>query len=89
MGEPARRSAAGPGAPGWADLRRQAAVAIAAIIADPGDGLAIGVLRDLCEIARREIARRQSVDETVIELERARAVAEDRAARGRGHLRAL
>jgi hypothetical protein len=89
MAEPARRNAAGPAVPEWADLRRQAAVAIAAIVADPGSGLAVGVLRDLCDIARREIARCQRVDETVIALERARAVAEDRAARRRGRLRAV
>jgi len=61
-------------------------VAVAAISADPGDGLAIGVLRDLCERGRHW----RNVDEAVIEAERTRAVTEDRAAHPRtrgGHLR--
>lgn len=101
MAEPARRSAAGPAAPGWGDVRRQMMVtaqavtsAMAAYLAAGGDdasgpavmgALAISVLQDLGATARR-----LDVGEAVIEAERARAVAEDRAAWPRprgGHLR--
>jgi hypothetical protein len=103
MADPARRSAAGPAAPGWGDVRRQmmvAALAVTAALADwlaaGGDetsgpavmgALAIGMLQDLAAMARR-----LDVGEAVIEAERARAVAEDRVVmpRPRGHhLRAV
>jgi hypothetical protein len=103
MAEPARRSAAGPRAPGWGDVRRQmmvaaqaVAAALAAYLAAGGDDasgpavmstMALGVLTDLGGMARR-----LDVGEAVIEAERARAVAEDRAACPRprgGHLRAV
>lgn len=103
MAEPARRSAAGPAAPGWSDVRRQmmvsaqaCAAAVTAYLAAGGDdasgpavmgALAIGVMQDLGATARR-----LDVGEAVIEAERDRAVAEDRAAVPRprgGHLRAV
>jgi hypothetical protein len=102
MADPARRRAAGPAAPGWEDVRRQmmtaaqaVTAAMAAYLAAGGDdaggpaamaGLAIGVLADLGAMARR-----LDVGEAVIEAERARAVAEDRAAvpRPRNGLRAV
>ena len=103
MADPARRSAAGPGAPGWAEVRRQmiaaaqaCSAALAAWLAAGGDdagppaamaAFAVGVLRDLGDVARQ-----QDFGEAVIEAERARAVAEDRAAWPRprgGHLRAV
>lgn len=103
MADPARRSAAGPAAPGWGEVRRQMMVAaqavasaVAAYLAAGGDDasgpavmgtMAIGVLTDLGGMARR-----LDVGEAVIEAERDRAVAEDRALVPRprgGHLRAV
>lgn len=100
MAEPARRST-GPAAPGWGDVRRQmmaaaqaCAAAVAAYLAAGGDdasppaamaAFAIGVLQDLGDVARQ-----QDFGEAVVEAERARAVAEDRAAWPRpGRLRAV
>lgn len=99
MAEPARRSAAGPAAPGWGEYRRhmmaraQDVVAlVTAYLAGGGgeDGRAvaadaISVLRELGAAARG-----YDFSEAVIEAERCRAVAEDRALapRSRGaHLR--
>jgi len=100
MAEPARRSAAGPAAPGWGDVQRQmivsaqavASAAAAYLAAGGGEdsapaamaALAIGVLGDLGAMARR-----LDVGEAVIEAERGRAVAEDREARPGRWLRAL
>lgn len=103
MAEPARRNATGPAAPGWADVRRQMMVAaqavmssVTAYLAAGGDesappaamaALAIEVLTGLGAAARR-----LDWGEAVVEAERERAVAEDRAAlpRPRGYpLRAV
>jgi hypothetical protein len=88
MAEIARRSAAGPAAPGWGDVQRRmmaaaqvCAVAVAQACAGGDDsgvavalaGLAIGELHGLAALARR-----LDVGEAVIEAERDRAVAEDR-----------
>jgi hypothetical protein len=103
MAEPARRSAAGPGAPGWGEYRRKmmaaaqdvTAAVVAYLAAGGGDdsppaamaALAIGIFQD-----QGAVARRLDVGEAVIEAERRRAVEEDRALvpRPRGHhLRAV
>jgi len=80
MAEIARRSAAGPAAPGWGDVQRRM-MAAAQVCAGGDDsgvavalaGLAIGELHGLAALARR-----LDVGEAVIEAERDRAVAEDR-----------
>jgi hypothetical protein len=98
MAEPARRTAAGPAAPGWGDVQRQMIVAAQAIatavtdwLAAGGDegsppaamaAMALGVLADLGSVARR-----LDVGEAVIEAERDRAVTEDRETRPGRRLR--
>jgi len=91
MAEPARRSAAGPAAPGWGDYRRKMMDAaqdvvdavIAYLAADDDDGpkaataaLAIAVFQQ-----QGAAARCVDVGEAAIEAACARAVAEDREAR--------
>lgn len=91
MSELARRSPAGPEAPGWGDVRRQmtvaaqaVAAAVAAWLEAGGDDaapaaamavLAVGVLQDLAGQLRR-----LDVGEAVIEASCERAVEQDRAA---------
>lgn len=97
MAEPARRSAAGPGAPGWGEYRRKmmaaaqdVTAAVIAYLAAGGEDRravasdAIGVLEELGAVARR-----LDVGEAVIEAERIRAVEEDRASGPRPPARRL
>lgn len=94
MAEPARRSAAGLAAPGWGDVRRQmiaaakdVAAAVSAYLADGGAASSPAAVKADRAIAafleHGETARHLEVGETVIEMERARAVEEDRASRPR------
>ena len=103
MAVPARRSAAGPAAPGWGDVRRQMIVsaqacaeAVSAFCLAGGDNasppalmasMTVSVLQELAVLARR-----LDVGEAVIAAEIDRAVREDREAWPRprgGHLRAV
>jgi hypothetical protein len=88
--EVARRSAAGLGAPGWVEYRRKmmeaaqdvADAVIAYLTAGDEDGPRAAAAAQAIAAFQEQgaVARQLDVGEAVIEAERARAVAEDRAA---------